>query len=299
MPVFDQLQRASFDGLEFPVRGVGIKGSYRHHDHEYLRTPGAVIEKLERGLYMVEMDAVFDVNVRGYGDLWPAGLAAMRSKFEQGITSALTIPTIGTIRAFMPEWDQSADMGKVRSGERCRLVFKEDQSQLFLSDAAAKVQQSSVAASGEKLAVTLEDFELPEEEQSVFDEIQDISNSILAIKDQGDLYGGLLAAKVEQLAGLIRAADETLESLKDPVNHELLEALHELWEATVTLGQNLAESPRGPRTYTTPRQMTVGDVAAETQKLGGTDDAARIMLNNSLPDPFAIPAGTRIVYFTG
>lgn len=297
MPVFDSLQRASFDGYEFPVRSVEIKGRYRHHVHEYLRVPGGVIEKLERGLYVIEMDVPMHATIRGYGGLWPTGVDVLRKKFEEGITSQLVVPTIGSIPAMLTDWTQTAEMGRVRSGENLRLPFLEDQTQLFITNALAEVRQSSLQSSGDKLALTLEDFALPPDERSVFDQITGLANSILAIKDQSDLYGGLLAAKVAQLTNLINQADRQLQSLQDPVNHELLDALHELWDSTITLGKNLAESPQGPRLYIVPKVMPVTEIAKATQDLGGDDDAARIILNNDLEDAFAVAAGKQIIYF--
>lgn len=298
MPIFDQLQRASFDGLEFPVRAVQIRGQYRHFDHVYLRVPGAVIEKLERDPYTFEMDALFSSTIKGYGDLWPGGIAAMRSKFERGLTAPLTIPTIGTVPALITNWDQSADMGKMRSGESVKITFKEDQSETNLTLAIAEVDQTSLANSADRLGRVVQGafMEYPED-ASLFDKIQDAANAVLAIKDQAGLYGGLVSAKVAQLTSYISQADQMAQSLRDPQRHELLDALLELWDAAVTLGKNLAEGPRGPRIYVVPRTMSVSDIAAATQDLGGTDDANTIMLNNYLEDPFQVEAGAQILYF--
>lgn len=296
MPVFDTLQRASFDGLDFPVKSVSVKGRYRHEEHEYLRVPGAVIEKLERAVYNIEIQAVFDTNVKGYGRLWPDVLTAIRNKFETGVTSALTIPTVGTIPAFQPEWDQTADMGKLRSGEMVKLAFKEDQTQRFLTLALVQTQQQSMATSLNRLQVTrAQILGEPANDTSIFDAIQNTANGILAIKDRGDLYGGLLVAKLGQMTALMNRADSALESLKHPVNHEVTDAFLELWNTAVKMTTNLAESPRGPRSYTTPKVMSMGDVA--TAVYGDSTRASEILLNNTLDDPFAIAAGTKIIYF--
>jgi regulator of RNase E activity RraB len=105
VPAFDSAQRGGFNGLQFPVKSVSIKGRYRHAEHEYLRVPGAVIEKLERAIYNIEITAAFDTNIKGYGRLWPDGVQALRKMYESGLTGPLVIPTIGTIPAFQPEWD--------------------------------------------------------------------------------------------------------------------------------------------------------------------------------------------------
>lgn len=297
MPVFDSLQRASFSGIAFPVRSVSVTGQYRHHTHEYLRVPGGVNEKLERGLYKIEMDAPFHATIKGYGDLWPTALANMRALYEAGVTAALTIPTIGTIQAFQTDWNQMADMGKVRSGETAKLVFLEDQTQVHLTAALSKVAQNSLQSANDNFTATRADFDVPAPDASIFDEIQELGNAVLGFQDQTQLAGGLLSAKIAQILNLLNQADRQAESLQDPSNYVLLDSLHELWDAALTIGKNLSEKPRGARRYTTPRTMTVSEIAVATQKLGGDDDAATILLNNPVEDAFAVPAGFPIIYF--
>ncbi len=296
MPAFDSAQRGGFNGVQFPVKQISIKGRYRHAEHEYLRVPGAVIEKLERAIYNIEITAAFDTNIKGYGRLWPDGVQALRNMYETGVTGPLVIPTIGTIPAFQPEWDQNIDLARVRSGETVRLSFKEDQTQRFLEIAKLKTQQQSMTTSLSNLAAVRAQLALPANDAGLFDQIQGAANSILAIKDQADLYGGLLAAKIATFTALMDEADRQLESLKDPANYQALDAFLELWNASVIMATNLAESPRGPRTYTTPKQMSVSDIAAAVYG-GSTERAPEILLNNDFDDPFAVPAGTKVIYF--
>lgn len=295
MPAFDSLQRCGFDGVQFPIKSISIKGRYRYHEHEYLRVPGAIIEKLERAVYSIEIDAIFDTNQRGYGQLWPNGIAALRKKYEEGKTGPLVIPTLGTIPAFQPEWDEKIDIARVRSGETARLVFKEDQTARFLRLAVAQSQQQSMATATANLAAMRAQIAEPANDVSIFDQIENAANSILSIKDQSDLYGGLMAQKLTSFTTLMTLADLQLQSLKQPSNYQMLDAFLELWNAGVVMSTNLAESPRGPRTYVTPRQMSVGDIA--TAVYGGSERASEILMNNNLPDAFAVPAGEKVVYF--
>ncbi len=295
MPIFDTVQRASFKGIAFPVKSISIKGKYRHAEHEYLRVPGAVIEKLERSIYDIEMTAPFDTNIVGFGRLWPDGVNKLRTLFESGETAPLVIPTIGTLPAFQPQWEQNIDIAKVRSGEVLKLSFKEDQTQRFLQLAVVKTQQKSLSTSLTNLNAIRASLNPPQNDLSIFDKIQNAANKILAIKDQSDLYGGLLAAKLGMFTALLGEADKQLESLKDPANHETLDAFLELWDSAVRMATNLAESPRGPRTYVTPKAQSVSDVA--TAIYGSSERAAEILINNEFANPFQIPAGTTIIYF--
>lgn len=295
MPIFDSNQRASFNGIEFPLKQLSIKGRYRHAEHEYLRVPGAVIEKLERAIYSIEMVAPFDVNIKGFGRLWPDGVKSLRTLYESGTTGPLVIPTIGTLPAFMPEWDQSIDLAKVRSGETVKLSFKEDQTQRFLQLAIVQTQQKSLATSLTNLAAIRASLNPPANDLSIFDKIQNAANGILAIKDRSDLYGGLLAAKLGMFTALMGEADKQLESLKEPSNYQALDAFLELWDSAVKMATNLAESPRGPRLYVTPSQQSVSDIA--TAIYGNSERAAEILVNNNFQDPFAVSAGTKVIYF--
>lgn len=295
MTIFDTVQRASFNGIEFPVKTIAIKGRYRHAEHEYLRVPGAVIEKLERSIYDIEMTAPFDVNIKGFGQLWPKGVQELRKLYESGATSALVIPTIGTLPAFQPTWEQNIDIARVRSGETLKLSFKEDQTARFLKLAVVKTQQQSMGTAQTNLASIRAQLREPANDTGILDKIQNTANSILAIKDQADLYGGLLAAKIGMFTALMNEADQQLESLKDPANYLMLDAFIELWNSAVIMGANLAESPRGPRVYVTPKQMSVSDVA--TAVYGDSERASEIMINNAFDNPFAIPAGEQVVWF--
>lgn len=294
---FDKLQRCSFDGVAFPIKSVSIKGRYRHHEHEYLRVPGAIIEKLERALYNIEIEACFDTNRKGYGKLWPDAVNALRAKYEEGLTGPLVIPTIGTLPGFQPEWSQNIDMAKVRSGETIKLSFKEDQTQRFLKLAVVQVQQQSMQTASERLKFTLADLiGVPANDKDFFDRIQAAANDVLAIKDQADLYGGRLSQKLGMMQALLYEADTAIESFKHPTNYVALEAFFELWDSTVKMATSLAESPRGPRKYTTPRQMSVSEIAAAVYD-GSSERASEILMNNQLDDAFAVQAGTEIVYF--
>lgn len=300
MPLFDDLQRCGFDGLQFPIRKISIRGRYRHHAHEYLRVPGAIIEKLERAQYDIEIDACFDANIKGYGTLWPNGVNALRAKYEAGLTADLVIPTIGTIPAFQPQWTQDIDIARVRSGETVRLAFMEDQTAKFLKLALLQTQQQSMADAFNRFAlIRAQLVGVPANDVSLFDQITGAITGVLAIKDRADLYGGLLTAKLERLTALMAQADGQLESLKHPQNYAALDAFLDLWDSGVKLATNLAESPRGPKLYTTPRLMSVNDIAAVPSVYGDASRGTDIMLNNRLEDPFAVPAGTKIIYFTG
>lgn len=291
MPVFDQLQRASFGGIEFPVKTVSMKCSFRHHEHIYLKTPGAATEKMSRGLYTVNMGGVFDANIAGYGKLWPNSLAALRRTFELGTTADLVVPTVGTIPAFMTEWSQEMDV-KIRSGENVPLTFQEDQSAAFIETTLKKTASTSVLTSQDKLNFIASRLD---PKPDIFDKIQDKANKILAIFDEAKLQEQSVAAKIDGLSELIREADRDLDELKNPDNFDIIFALQDLLAANLQLARDLVQQDGEARLFTVPSTMTLSQLSVAIY--GDTSHASEILTNNTIDDPFSVIAGTKIIYF--
>jgi prophage DNA circulation protein len=303
MPAFDKLQRASFDGVAFPVEEVDVEGTLRDHVHEYPHTPGGAPEKEGRRLYVVRMVASFLDIWREYPGLWPDGLARVRGKYEAETTGDLLIPTIGTIPAYITNIKQRMS-ARLRSGEKVELTFREDQSNQFLADALMVETTSSFA--GRALALKTEvDLAIaagvPDVELNapggfdLFGAIHDAVNAVLAIRDQADLYGHVLEGKIEWLIGLCEEADRMIAFLQNPLSHRIGDALRSLWDAAhATLGDT--QERRSPlRTFTVPVTMAVGDVSRAIY--GDGTRAVELLSLNPIDDAFRVPAGTAIKFY--
>lgn len=283
-------QRFSFDGIEFPVLRYRVRGTYRDHTHEYLKTDGGANEKFGRSIYTVEAEAEFHSTLPGYHGLYPDALNALRKRFEQGTTGPLVIPTIGTIQAYQLAWDQGFD-ARVQSGETVPLHFKEDSNQAFLLAALSKIDSGSLSSAAARLDLATTAMT---PKPSIFDQIQNASNDIIAIRDQAQLIGALAAAKIEGLANILREADRLIE-LQDPTQFSVVDALHDLLDATLSFARVVTQQSGAPRLYTTPRVMTVSEISLATY--GDSTHGVEIMQNNGPDDPLAVPAGTAIVWF--
>lgn len=287
----EQLQRTSFGGLDFPVRTARCKGSFRRHEHVYLKTPGAATEKQSRGLYRFEMAAVFDVNVPGFKNLWPGTLSALRKMYEQGTTAALVYPSIGSVPCWIPEWDQELDM-RIRSGETAQLIFHEEQSAAFLEQAASKVSSTSVQTTHAALQLLAGGLN---PRPDIFDQIQDAMNNVLGFVDQAQLQQSLMASKIEQLSSLITQCDRTVEQLEDPSNFAVTYALQDLLSSTLKLAKDVTLQQGEPGIYIVQKTMSVGEISTVIYK--DTKHFDEIVGNNRIEDPFKVPAGTQIIYF--
>jgi hypothetical protein len=130
---------------------------------------------------------------------------------------------------------------------------------------------------------------------SIFDAIDAAVNSVRTVLDTADLYGQLLEAKVQTLLNILGEADRRWECFNDADNIAALEALHQIWEATLNLYEDLFQSGTPLREYTVPSEMTVSEISVAIY--GDTAHAVDIMQLSALPDPYAVRAGTRVRYY--
>ena len=291
MPRFDSLQRASFNGIKFPVEEIEIRGGLRDHVHEYPHNPGGTPEKLGRKLYEVELVGLFHDTFAKYPNLYPDGLNALQSHFDDELTADLIVPTVGTIKAYAFQWRRRAT-GRQRSGERVTLVFREDQPadglDAFVATATGPGGWDGLC---QNLALKLDD--LPSTD-SLFDSITNAMNALLSVKDTADRYGGLLAAKLDALVSLCAQVDQ-LAVMKDPTNWSTASALRDVWAAAKSAQDDLSNKRSSIRHFITPTVMPIGEVARAIY--GDGSRQIELLQLNPIDDAFAIPRGTDIRYY--
>jgi hypothetical protein len=89
-------------------------------------------------------------------------------------------------------------------------------------------------------------------------------------------------------------ADSTLDQLNDPLNANILEALHELWRAANLLAENLVDTQSTLREWILPRKMSCNEIALSLY--GSAERASEISQLNGIADPYSVAAGTTIRY---
>lgn len=297
-----KLQRAAWQGIdgsktEFPVRHVSVRGSLRHHVHEYPHAPGGAFENLGRKLYEIKMSAMFMETFKLYPGLWPINLDTMRTSFERGDPGKLTIPTLGTIDARCVNWSQEMD-SKIQSGEMVELDFLEDQSQLFLIDFLVGQERLDTRSAVDNFNLEMEKANIlagPPRQVSIFSQIRDAANSVLAYFDQAEAFGLLLSAKIEGLMAIIQEADADLDLMQHPANLAIIRAMRDLWNAVNDILHNLQSKQQPLERYIVPVQMTITDVS--TAIYGDTTHAIELLQLNPIEDALAIPAGTVVRFY--
>lgn len=289
MAAFDNLKPMSFAGIKFPYKSYSVKGSYRKHVHEYPHVAGGAPEKLGRTLYEIEVEVDFrgDLHSKKYPQLI-TDLGVLRTLWENGDTAELHIPHIGTIKAFADDWTERAK-NTDRSGISTTIRFIEDQESAFL--VLDTIQIRTADFNDASYAIQAQ----PKSNASLWSTINNAITAVLAVRDQADLYGSLVAAKIDSLASLLKQADETLDELNDPANNELLEALHRLWDATLSLRNDLLAQDDYLREFNVPITMTVAQAAAAIW--GDSSRGGELMQLNVLADPLAIPPLTKLRYY--
>lgn len=289
MSEFDKLKPMSFAGIKFPYKEYSVKGAYRKHVHEYPHVAGGAPEKLGRSLYEVTVSVDFRAGLtsKKYPQLI-TDLGVLRALWEDGTTAELHIPHIGTVKMFADDWTERVK-NTDRSNVTGEIKFLEDQESAFLVLETIQIR----TADFNDAAFALQG--MPKSEESLWSKINNAITSVLAIRDQAQLYGSLFAAKIDGLTSLLRQADETLDELNDPANSELLDALHRLWDATLSLKNDLQEQDDYLREFTVPVAMTVGQAAAAIY--GDSSRGGELMQLNILADPLNLPPGTVLRYY--
>lgn len=293
MPLFDNLQRASFAGFAFPVSKLEVTGGLRDHVHEYPHSPGGAPEKLGRKLYEFAITAPMLAGFPAWPKLWPETAASLRVVFEGGRSFDLVVPTIGTITAYCTSWREEA-AGNIRNGVIASYTFREDQSDLFLVDKLVTQSTATLVSAGALLKTQVQE-ELDAAllaAGSIFDAINAASNAVTAISDTAELYANLVEAKCAGLSRLCADADATLDVLNDPVHFRVAEALRSTWGASERLRRDVLKKALPLLSYTVPSVMSVSDLARALY--GSNERAMELLRLNAIEDPFQIPRGTII-----
>lgn len=293
--IFDALRPMSFAGQRFPFKRCSVKGEFRDHVFEYPHSPGGAPEKLGRSLYRFTVDAFFDgnLNLDEYSGtkLWPDGFNLIRKLYETGQTDELVIPTLGTIPAYIKTFDWVDDSMR-RSGVESSIVFVEDSSAAFI---ASQIAAPSTTSLEDKASAAKSAWDRFPTKHSIFDQINSLVADVTAYRDTLTLYSMIFESKMLSLMAALSLANDTVKELNDPKFVFGLTALHDLWESTRQLRDDIQNNGQDMRVYIVPHLMPLGDIS--TAIFGDSTHSAELMGLNVILDPFAVSAGTRLRYY--
>ncbi len=291
--IFDTWDRLSFGGIEFPYTDLSIKGSLRHHLHEYIKRPGGEVETLARRAYTITARCEFVDVFQGYIDLYPSRLSALISLCEQGFAQDLFIPQFGrAMKVKCTEWPRTISAAK-RSGEQVEFTFLEDNSEQFT---VLNLIGARTAALWPKAAVLqieinkLGDFEAMNWLEKILDAIE----AFLTAYDLATAEVEYVTARIDVVIGrLNRLAQLPVMALATSAAANT--AMLGLWSVAVQIksAQTAASRPLlGWRTNLP--FMSVVDVSMFL--FGSPAKSVEILRLNDLDDAFFIPFGKPIRY---
>jgi prophage DNA circulation protein len=291
------LSRGSFGDIIFPVIETTVMGGQRNHVHEYPHVDGGDIEKLGRKPYIIRMVAWFHelegVAALNYPDLWPGGLKRLRQLLESGSTEDLVVPTLGTIRAFPTAWTLRYVIAQAIDGEKAELEFVEDQEGAFGNEMELAANSLAEAAVTFDLEAELRAYLGKERKPGLFESINDAVNSVLAIRDQAGAQASLVASKIAFVQSLCEEAERTVDFLGGADAAPLATALRNLWNTSADLAAKVGGSEE-TLLYTVPERTTIDALAMRLY--GKTEKVGSLLKKNAFRDPYAIEAGTQVLY---
>ena len=146
MTAFQNLSKASFDGIAFPVATYRLPAAFDHH--QYPHSPGGAVEKLGRELYRVR-----------YGDLRPTRHGLRRQPLAgRSVGSSRSMGARSHVGAhdsdhwrdstYCKSWVERVTPATRQSGVEVELEFVEDQSQAFLVNSIIQITSTTLQSAG-------------------------------------------------------------------------------------------------------------------------------------------------------
>lgn len=300
--IYETLPILSFNQLTFPVKSISVSAGTRIKRHEFPHVDGGLVEKLGRKMNEVKVTALFHEGVPRYKNLFSATLPAIRSYKDAQDTHDLVVPHLGTLKACIEGWEEKS---AGTSGFEVDITWIEDDVNpvrlVTLTEEDTRTIESAAIdwqASVDNFPDQDRSLPLPngQESGSVFDAITQLTNSIVAIGDQVELYSNLLDKKLAQLISFLQLLNRSFTPYNDPSRYNDLEAFKEFFFRAQSLQKNLRANAPEVDTWMVPRQMTASEAAKEIY--GDASRGPDVMgLNPSIEDPFKIPLGQSLYYF--
>lgn len=288
----EDLPKAAFNGIEFPITEVTVKGGIREHTHEFAHSDEWEDETLGRKPYMVTMHIAFHIispSPDGQRDLWPDQINGLFQEWNDSENGELYIPTVGIMSARAIDFERTANFS-VLTGEDVVVTFKETRRKpIELFNIDTDVDTKLIAAQAELAAIPRSQLLL--DISRIFDKIEKAVAAVQRVVDTPDKYAAIAESKIAFLSNLCREADAHV-TMQDPNYAKVMNALHDLWAASNTLAKNVAKKLGTIQIYVVPVEMPVTTIASAIY--GDSDRTMEILQLNPIEDAFAVPAGTRI-----
>lgn len=297
--VFESWDRLSYGGIEFPFTEITIKGSLRHHIHEYIKRPGGEVESLARRAYTVTVRAEMMNSIvpitpfKQWVNLYPSSLSALISLFEQGLPQDLFLPNQGRVlRCKATDWTRSIFAAK-RSGESVEFQFLEDSTEAFTTLNLIGATSASLLPKVAALQVEVEAIDdVPA--LDALDKLQNAITEYITAKDDALAVAEYQTARIDSVVARCNTL-ASVPSMQVSTSATANTALLSLWAVAIQIRNSQVAASRPLLGYLTPRPgMSVIDLSMDLY--GSPKKAIEILRLNDFDDAFAIPRNTLVRY---
>jgi hypothetical protein len=288
--ILDALPKASFAGIAFPYSKISIVGGLNHHLHTFLHRPGGEIEALGRKPYEFTFHCDFHTTMRAWARAYPDLLSSLVGLFETEVTAELRVPNVGTVRAKAIKWSRDLS-ARIRSGESAEFTFLEDTQNQRVQTATFGFSMAAVPIQAAVLSNAVAARGL---EPGLLDMLLDSLGELLALRDEAELVGAIVAAKAERVMNACAALD-ALPVFEDPMNWPVLDAVRDVWASANTVSLDALARSLPLDSFFVPRTMTVSEVSVALYR--DTSHAVELLQLNAFHDALAIPPGTIVKHY--
>jgi hypothetical protein len=187
---------------------------------------------------------------------------------------------------------------RIRSGESVELDFEEDDERGFDFFTQRALPTTVVTAAAALQAARSSPgllARLGEAIVDVLDAVDNAANELRALRDTGEAYSQLAAAKVERLGNLCSELDRMFSNALAPTDWALIDALQDLWASANDLAKDIATTQMPLAYFVVPRVMTL--VEASIAIYGDASRSSELYALNDIADALALPAGSRLVHY--
>ena len=292
MSAISQLKQASFAGIAFPYTDCRVSIQARHHAHVYIHTDGGELEKLGLALRKFSFTIpAHDSLQPPFRNFYSIVFPRLWSAWQSLVTSALVVPSIGTVQAMAT--DATRSIKQATSGEPVEVSFLEDSKTLATF---AAVFTPSVATLPQQVRAVVRAAP-PAVPKSLLDRLLAAVDSVMALAAQGDTFARQWTAKITSVINLCDVLYHQ-PSLALPSSVAAVGLLLDLHLTAIRMREEAQHRSRPVLTWParTATRMSAGQIAAWIY--GDTGRVMELLALNDW-DPLNVPAGSTVRYFGG
>ena len=290
MSAISQLKQASFAGIAFPYTDCRVSIQARHHAHVYIHTDGGELEKLGLALRKFSFTIpAHDSLQPPFRNFYSIVFPRLWSAWQSLVTSALVVPSIGTVQAMAT--DATRSIKQATSGEPVEVSFLEDSKTLATF---AAVFTPSVATLPQQVRAVVRAAP-PAVPKSLLDRLLAAVDSVMALAAQGDTFARQWTAKITSVINLCDVLYHQ-PSLALPSSVAAVGVLLDLHLTAIRMREEAQHRSRPVLTWParTATRMSAGQIAAWIY--GDTGRVGDLLALNDW-DPLNVPAGSTVRYF--